>query len=307
MGKITVEEKVYGSWGKCVRISNGEVELFVTVEIGPRIIRFARVDGPNIMYEDVERSFFKDEETMKLFGENERWYIYGGHRFWQAPEALPRTYLPENYPVEYEIWENGVTLKPRPMTAVGTQNEMDISMKENGEVTIEHRVTNIGPWEKELAPWALSVIAHGGKAVIPLSTRDTGLLSNRNLILWPYTRINDERVCWHDKYVSVTPAEQSAFKIGTNCEDGYMLYFVNNDMFVKYFNYDKDAVYPDNGCNCELFTNSDFIECESLGELELLMPGETATHVEKWNLIKDVKMPETADEIDAVVEKYINK
>jgi hypothetical protein len=86
-----------------------------------------------------------------------------------------------------------------------------------------------------------------------------------------------------------------------------MLYFVNNDMFVKYFNYDKDAVYPDNGCNCELFTNSDFIECESLGELELLMPGETATHVEKWNLIKDVKMPETADESDAVVEKYINK
>ena len=70
MGKITVEEKVYGSWGNCVRISNGEVELFVTVEIGPRIIRFARVDGPNIMYEDVERSFFKDEETMKLFGEN---------------------------------------------------------------------------------------------------------------------------------------------------------------------------------------------------------------------------------------------
>ena len=43
------------------------------------------------------------------------------------------------------------------------------------------------------------------------------------------------------------------------------------------------------------------------GELEILMPGETATHVEKWNLIKNVKMPETADEIDAVVEKYINK
>ena len=216
--------------------------------------------------------------------------------------------------MEFEIFENGVSLKPRPMTAVGTQNEMDISMKENGEVTIEHKVTNIGVWEKELAPWALSVIAHGGKAVIPLSTRDTGLLSNRNLILWPYTRINDERVCWHDRYVSITPSSKpipnvssNAFKIGVNCEDGYMMYFVNNDMFVKYFNYDSEAVYPDNGCNCECFTNLEFIECESLGELEILMPGETATHTEKWNLIPDVKMPETAEEIDAVVEKHIKK
>ena len=105
MGKITVEEKSYSTWGKCVRISNGAVELYATTEIGPRIIRFGTIGGPNIFFENTERNIGKFESGMDFFGKGEKWYIYGGHRLWHAPETFPRTDLPDNYPVKYELTE----------------------------------------------------------------------------------------------------------------------------------------------------------------------------------------------------------
>ena len=314
MGKITVEEKSYGTWGKCVRISNGTVELYATVEIGPRIIRFGTIGGPNIFFENTERDIGKFESGMDFFGKGEKWYIYGGHRLWHAPEAFPRTYLPDNYPVKYEFTENGVRLIPNALKQIGTQNEMEISMDEDGGVNVIHKVTNIGAWDIKLAPWAISVLAHGGVEVVPLSDRDTDLLSNRNLILWPYTKIDDERVRWHDRYVMLETSSKpggadgkNAFKFGTNNVDGYMMYFNNNNLFVKYFDYEDGAEYPDYGCNYETYTNTSFIECESLGKLQVLKPEETATHTERWKLFTDVAKPENTDDIENAVKKYIEK
>lgn len=308
MGKIVVEKKVYGSWGNCIRLSNGEIELYATVDIGPRIIKLGRVDGPNMFFEDINREITSDDGELDFFAKGEKWYIYGGHRLWHSPEAMPRSYLPENGPVEYEILENGVRLVPAPQEKIGTQNEMVVTMAEDGTITVLHKVTNIGLWDVELAPWSLTVMAHGGVEVIPMSDKDAGLLSNRNLILWPYTRINDPRVAWDDKYVMLstdsTPGK-SAFKIGINNEDGFAMYFNNNDLFVKNFGYDENEIYPDGGCNFETYTNNKFIECESIAPLSILEPGDTATHTEVWNYFVDVQKPANADEAKKAVEKYI--
>ena len=49
-----------GRWPNCYRIANGEVDLVVTSDIGPRIMRYGFVDGQN---------FFKNiEETMGQSG-----------------------------------------------------------------------------------------------------------------------------------------------------------------------------------------------------------------------------------------------
>ena len=65
----------------CYRLSNGTVELVVTTNVGPRILRYAFAGGENILGE-VPESTVQTE-----LGE---WRPLGGHRLWTAPEASPR-------------------------------------------------------------------------------------------------------------------------------------------------------------------------------------------------------------------------
>ena len=42
----------YKDYGRCLSITNGIVDLAVTLDIGPRIIRYGFVGGANIMLDD---------------------------------------------------------------------------------------------------------------------------------------------------------------------------------------------------------------------------------------------------------------
>jgi len=49
-------EKInYGGWSNCIRLSNGKIELIVTTDVGPRIIRFGFINGQNIFKEYKEQ------------------------------------------------------------------------------------------------------------------------------------------------------------------------------------------------------------------------------------------------------------
>ena len=67
----------YGGWAKAVRMRRDGWELIAPLEIGPRILRFGPIDGPNVLFEN--------QEQMGKTGAKE-WMIYGGHRLWTAPE-----------------------------------------------------------------------------------------------------------------------------------------------------------------------------------------------------------------------------
>ena len=83
--QVTVEKTEYRGWQNCYRLSNNLVDLIVTTDVGPRVIRFGFVGEEN--------EFKEYEELMGRTGGAE-WRIYGGHRLWHAPEARPRTYYP---------------------------------------------------------------------------------------------------------------------------------------------------------------------------------------------------------------------
>ena len=41
VAQVQFQEKVsYGGWPNCVRLNNGKVELIITTDVGPRVIRF---------------------------------------------------------------------------------------------------------------------------------------------------------------------------------------------------------------------------------------------------------------------------
>lgn len=305
---ITKKEIEYVNFGKCLELSNGAIRLIVTLDFGPRIIHFSLIDGENVMFTDPERIFKNsNEKIQKKFG-NSPWYIYGGHRLLASPEANPKSYYPDNEPVSYTLTDNGVIVTPPEQKWNLHQHQMEITISDSKPtVSVTHRITNKGAWDIQLAPWSITVLAAGGVEIIPTPTKNTGLLPNRWLALWPYAKMNDPRVTWGDHYIFLKQDEniKNTFKLGISSEHGYSLYFNHGDVFVKQFDSIEGATYPDGGMNFETYTNCLFLEMESLGVLQTLAPEEIAEHTELWSLYKE-DMPELTEEyIDKVVEKYV--
>lgn len=295
---VKIEEVKYGEFGNCVRIFNEVAEILVTLDLGPRIIKYALLGKPNVFCEH-----YTKEATQSDTG----WKIYGGHRLWHAPEHLSRTYQPDNDKVEYTKIENGVQITCEIEEKTSLQKNLIIILSEDtAETAVIHAVANRGLWPVEYAVWALSVMAAGGVEVIPTSQEETGLLHNRSLSLWSYTKMNDKRVYWGEKYITLCQDAkvQGAFKLGITNNLGWAAYFNNNQAFVKRYAHYEGEKYPDNGMSFETYTNDFMLEVESLSPLVTVQSGEMVEHIEVWNLTPDIEAPKNTEEsIQAAVDK----
>ncbi len=293
MGKIN-----YKGWPNCYSLTNGLVELIITTDVGPRIIKFGFFG---------EENQFKEYDDMVGTTGGDKWRIYGGHRLWHAPEVMPRTYFPDNSPVKLEQHNDFVRIIQPVETSTGVQKEMEIRLSPNeAHVEIIHRLRNMNPWAVELAPWALSVMSQGGVAIIPLPPRGSHpehLQPTSTITLWAFTNMKDPRWTWGEKYVMLhqDPAKEKPQKVGLMVKDGWAAYARNGYLFVKKFNYVENARYPDFGCSFETFTNADMLELETLGPLTSIELGATIEHIEHWFLFRNVQVPEN----DADVDKYL--
>lgn len=309
VAQTEVSEQQYGSWGRCAYVTDGIVELYITLDFGPRIIRFGLVGGENELLEDTDCAVFNDEvaDTYGKFGKTGIWKIYGGHRLWVSPELHPACYYPDDEPVAYEKVENGVRLTPPQQKYTNLQMVITVTLQD-GKVSILHEITNKGAFPVQLAPWALTVMAKGGKEFVPMPERDAGFLANRTMSLWSYTDLSDPRVTWGKKFIGLqqdpTATDRSPFKVGINNEDGYAVYFNHHNMFVKAYSPVLSGNYPDGGVSYETYTNQHILEMETLGELQNLSPEETMTHTETWALYADVDIPADEEQMKQIALKY---
>jgi hypothetical protein len=290
-----MEKQEYKGWPNCYRLANDLVDLIITADVGPRIIRFGFVGDDNE---------FKEYEDMLGKTGGDKWRIYGGHRLWHAPENDPRTYYPDNAPVQVEDHGDFVRTIQPVETTTGIGKEMDITLSPSkAEVRIVHRLRNTGLWTVELAPWSLSVMATGGRVIIPLPPRGShpaDLLPANTVTLWKFTDMSDPRWTWGEKYIMLRQDPERAVpqKVGALIPDRWAAYARNDHLFVKKFHYHAGAEYPDFGCTVETFTNDEMIELETLGPLVNLEPGATVEHIEHWFLFRDVPMPQSDADID---------
>ena len=51
---MEIKKVHYGNFGECVSISNGQIELLVTTELGPRVISLSRTGMENIFFRDFD-------------------------------------------------------------------------------------------------------------------------------------------------------------------------------------------------------------------------------------------------------------
>ena len=300
----TPEKITYAGWPNCYKLSNGNIELIVTADVGPRIIRLGFKDQTNLFCE-------VPEDAGKTGGDTFR--MYGGHRFWHAPEEHPRTYYPDNNPVTVSQTDNYVRFTAPVETSTGLQKELDIYMSDNtNSVKVVHRMTNRNLWPIEFAPWALSVMRTDGTAVLPLPERKShteALLPTNALVLWAYTNLQDPR--WHLGNRNILLQQQKGNttpqKLGASVPDGWAAYIHKQTAFIKTFNYNPHARYPDYGSNVEVFTNEFMLELETLGPLSTVHPDSSVEHVEGWSLFEGVPPVKTSEDVEVALLPLIEK
>jgi len=294
------------TFGKCISISNSLVEVRVTVDFGPRIIHCSCAGMDNMFFEDTTKAVLGDK--YKEF--EDQLILYGGHRLWISPEVVPRCYHPDNEPVTFMEIEKGV----RFTAAVEKHNQIEkcltVTLEDDApRIKVMHSVRNVGMWDIQLAPWAITMLAAGGTEIMPMPNRTTELLPNRNFTFWDYSELNDSRIYFGKDYMSLVQdaSKENPFKLGYNNEAGWAAYFNKGQVFLKYFEPTVDGFYPDNGCSFETYTNGKMLEMETLGEMIELEPDDFVTHQEEWELYAAEKPASVRDEavLKAAVANWI--
>lgn len=308
---VSVKEiENYKEYGKCVVISNGEIEAYVTVDLGPRIIRFGFLGGKNILFDNRKAFTPKtDKVYTDYYGEGKAWENFGGHRVWMTKETYPETYTPDDQPVKYTVTENGAVFEQPDDTKNGVKKLFEIKMDpDDANMQIKTTIKNISDKEKEFAVWCISVAAADGTLIIPMNTNDTGYLANRTISVWPYTDLSDSRLNFGKKYITVKQDTnaKTPFKIGLDLNGGQVYYVNGNDVFCKkYENNHPDGIYPDNGVSFETYTDNTILEIENLSEVKKVASGKENTMVESWSLFKKPCEVDFTDENS--VDEFLTK
>ncbi|HSJ54526.1 MAG TPA: hypothetical protein VLC52_12365 [Anaerolineae bacterium] len=285
---------------ECTRLSNGALALWVTREVGPRIIGLAPAGEGNLLAELPE--FRVQFPSMPVFS------FRGGHRLWYGPEDARRTYQPDDAPVAVEAVEGGVRAVQPVEAETGIQKSMTIVLAgDEPHVVIDHALENRGTEPVALAPWAITQLRPGGVAILPQATGpvdEHGLLPNRHLVLWPYTRLDAPHVTWGEGLLLLDTAQVTGpFKVGFPNPAGWLAYAVGETLFVKHAPYHPGAEYLDQGSSSECYCNPRFLELETLGPYTRLAPGEVVEHREVWDVYTGTDVPRKETEAQALVEK----
>jgi len=296
---VKIEKTQYRGWPNCYRISNGDVDLIVTTDVGPRIIRYGFSGGPNLFKEFDEQIGKSGEAT---------WQARGGHRIWIAPEDPVLSYALDNSPISAVVKGDVIELTGKVEKETGLEKRMIVKLAPSGsDVEVVHRITNKAGKAREFAPWTLTMMAQGGTAIVafpPRGTHPHDLLPTNPLVMWAFTDFTDKRWQFTKKYLLLRqdPKNANPQKTGLFNRDTVGAYLVGASLFIKTATAQDARKQPDFGCSFETFTNEQFLELETLGVLGNVRPGASVEHTEHWSLHRNVKISSWTDaEIDRVL------
>src|SRR5215472_13200384 len=303
---LTIEKQDFKGWPNSWRVSNGEVELIVTGDIGPRIMRFGFVDGQN---------FFKEFPGQMGTSGEDTWQPRGGHRIWIAPEDPVMSYAPDNSPCKVAV-RSGMLEATGPVEPLtGLEKKIRVKMASEGTaVEVIHQIRNAGAKPYPLATWVLTMLAQGGWGIHgfpPRGTHPEVLAPTNPLVMWAFTQLNDQRWQFTKKYLILRQDPNhhgQPQKLGSFNPHTWSAYLLGSDLFIKRVEADPKRTYPDLGASFETFTNADFLEQETLGPMTKLAPGASLEHTERWTLHRNVHIREWNDaELDHVLLPLVGK
>ena len=138
MGANEVDKVSYLGLPNCYKMTNGVVESVVTTDTGPRVIRYAVTGADNVLAE------LPDVTVTTALGD---WKPLGGHRLWTAPEAKPRSYVPDSQPVAFVVeGERSIRLTAPIDPRVGIEKELLVTLDRTiGSTNLLQLSAQVGP------------------------------------------------------------------------------------------------------------------------------------------------------------------
>ncbi|MBQ7288265.1 MAG: hypothetical protein IJW78_05095 [Clostridia bacterium] len=271
--------KHHPKWGRVFWLCNEHIEIGVALDFGLRIVHVSCTGMENLFYE-------QPTDLSDGFCNTNGWKLYGGHRLWLAPES-DSSYAPDNAPVIWQEEPDGSFLfRQEPDMLQNTEKSFRIRLLDDGIAELENRIKNISNTPLTGATWGVNTFSGGGTAEIPFSTDTQNPYSPHRLVsLWGETNLSDERLHFtKDSLTAQYLPIPDYLKIGMYCRDGYAIFQNKGQRFRLEFPVNVISHLPDNGCNFELYMNQSFMELETLGTVVCLQPGETASHIETWQI-----------------------
>ena len=280
----------FGGVGRAIRLSNGIYDLVVTLDVGPRILHFARCGRENILADQVDETMAVGEDT---------WRLYGGHRIWHAPESHPRTYTPDNGPVEgYTLVEDGLVVTQATDSWTQIRKILEVRFLD-GQVRVRSSLENCGAWDVTSAVWSITVVKPGGRVLLPLVQQQGGFQPVSSFAFWSYSRFTDRRITYGSRWLclDLDAGNREEFKIGYSNLNGWLACCSEQGCFTKRYVHRSDGNYPDFGSSSEVFVYYWGGELETLSPLRTIGPGMSTSHEEIWQIHESVAMPrrETRD------------
>ncbi len=300
--EVKVDRVTCPGQGECVRLANGTVEVLIATAFGPRIVGYGFPGADNIL------GWVPDTSVATALGQ---WKPWGGHRLWSAPEHMPRSYSPDNDPVDVQIQGSTVTVTQAVEPRTGLEKILTVTLDPTGTgVTVGHRLVNRNLWDIQVSPWAVTILNTGGTILLPqepYASHDDALLPVRAMTLWAYTDFTDPRWQIGPRFLRLRTdgSRAGSQKVGIANRQGWAAYHRRDQLFVKRYDWQEGAVYPDFGVNTEAYTAGAFIELETLGALVPLPPGAAATHEERWSLFGAVTQPSGDDALAAALAPHL--
>jgi hypothetical protein len=309
---VEIKETEYENYGKCVLLTNGIIRVIVTIALGPRIVFFGFSDGENVLFDDLEREYFRADDPAS--GKSSTFYLYGGHRltnkkwsFSRKPRMGPLFY-PDNSPVVYTLLPDGVSFLPPRQKNTEIQTGFEIVMGEDAsDVMIVHTAKNCSKEVQTFGLRSSTMFDGGGTVLVPQNGDiDEPVQPNRTLALWPKTDIRDRRIFFGNRFFTFTHdvQEERPLRVGINDVLGWVAYVGPKYTVMKRYVHNPQAPYPDFGCSMEVGFRKNYAEITSLSPIFRVEPGEGIKHVENLSLSQTRNSVNPIDEEG--IASYIN-
>lgn len=270
----------YAGWKNCIHITNTVFEAVITADVGPRIVRFSRVGGPNMLW--------LDEFTAGQTEETKTWRAYGGHSFDAIVDG--DLYLPpENEPLEYELTADGV--KFHDVQKNGVTKTIAIRMCRRGGLEIKETLTNTGSESHTVVVNGNTLLHGGGVAAMPLKKEDEVCCGS---VCPKVQRGENLSLIAHDE------SEANGYKLLFGLEELWCGYFSKGNLFIM-TSPKMEEPYAD-GVNLALEASPRRFRMSSYSPEKVLQPGESVLHTEVWNIFTGMPSPDSEEKAAAMLK-----